>query len=255
MSRFGLRKDLHNNRELYADHGFLHHEIARRMIDYLPEDERPNTILNDGVVDAYFTNALKERFPEAVVTEQKWGEHHLNGENARGRFDLIVSNLYLHDLEEMEEKIRSYQALLNRDGRLFFTLIGIGSFPNMRHKGGVRINGFPDIEDLGNFMHGLGFQNSVLFIEKINLTYERLETLFRDARVVAGRPFKPFKGLRTPRWYERVKEQLLSIHDGTHYVVSFDVLYADATVGVIQNRQGENEVFVDISQLSKELKG
>lgn len=235
------RNYLHRHRALYADHGFLHHEIARRMIQHLGEGE-PNDIVNDGAFDEYFTNLLRKQYPKATVMENIDPDQHQE-------YDLIVSNLYLQDLHGFEERLRLYYERLKGGGRLLFTTIGMGSFYEWYDPDGFALNGFPDIEDIGNFMHGLGFKDSVLYIEKITLTYERIETLLNDARVVAGRPFEPYQGLRTPQWLERTKAALERNHDGTYYNLSFDIIYADASLPDIKNRYQDGEVRVDITNL------
>ncbi|PWD85370.1 hypothetical protein DC080_06850 [Ignatzschineria cameli] len=242
------RQQLQYHPELYGNHAFLHHEIARRMVEYLDESLAPQKILVDGAFDHYLSDLLQARFPEATIWE--------NIESLTDptlRFDLVVSNLYLQDVWEFEERVRDYQIRLNAKGKLFFTTIGTGSFPEVSYPGGPLLNEFPDIEDIGDFLHALGFKNAVLFIEKINLTYEKLDTLLKDARVVAGRPFSSFKGLRTYRWLEEWKRyaaEKLKAEDQLFHI-GFDVIYAEGTLSDIKNLQGEdNAVYVDISQLS-----
>lgn len=245
-AKFKSRNSLLHNRERYAEHGFLHHEIARRMVDYLNEEHQPQRILNDGAFDNYFTELLQQRFPGAEIVENIESVEH----DPAARFDLIVSNLLLQDVWEFEERVRDYQIRLNANGRLFFTTIGVESFENMTFEDGIAMNEFPDIEDIGNYMHALGFKDSVLFIEKIDLTYEKLDTLLNDARVVAGRPFEPFKGLRTKAWLDRWKAHAEVLHDGEFYRVPFDVIYAEGSLSDIKNLTGEgNEIFVDITNL------
>lgn len=241
------RKQLQYHPELYAEHAFLHHEIARRMVEYLEEDLTPATILVDGAFDHYLSELLQARFPEAKIEE--------NIESltdSTTRFDLIISNLYLQDVWEFEERVRDYQVRLNEHGKLFFTTIGTGSFPEISYPGGPLVNEFPDIEDIGDYLHALGFKNAVLFIEKINLTYEKLDTLLKDARIVAGRPFSSFKGLRTYQWLESWRAHAEKLKNADNlYDIGFDVIYAEGSLSEIKNLQGQNnEVFVDITNLS-----
>lgn len=245
-AKFKSRNYLLHHRGKYADHAFLHHEIARRMVDYLNEDHQPKRILNDGAFDHYLTELLQKRYPEAEIVENIESVE----DNPAARFDLIVSNLLLQDIWEFEERVRDYQIRLNAHGRLFFTTIGVESFENLTFEDGIAMNEFPDIEDIGNYMHALGFKDSVLFIEKINLTYEKLDTLLNDARVVAGRPFEPFKGLRTEGWLNRWKAHAESLYDGEFYHIPFDVIYAEGSLSDLKNLQGDGEVYVDITNLS-----
>ena len=245
------RKTLQYHPELYPEHAFLHHEIARRMVDYLDETLTPKHILVDGAFDHYLSELLQARFPEAIIAE--------NIESltdATARFDLIISNLYLQDVWEFEERVRDYQVRLNAQGKLFFTTIGTGSFPEVSYPGGPIMNEYPDIEDIGDYLHALGFKNSVLFIEKINLTYEKLDTLLKDARIVAGKPFSSFKGLRTYQWLEEWRAYAEKLKNSDNlYDIGFDVIYAEGSLSEIKNLQGmNNEVFVDITNLSTKPK-
>ena len=241
------REQLQYNPELYSKHAFLHHEIARRMVEYLEPELAPESILIDGAFDTHLRDLLQARFPSAVIME--------NIEtlsDAKLRFDLIMSNLYLQDVWEFEERVRDYQVRLNAGGKLFFTTIGTGSFPEVSYPGGPLVNEFPDIEDIGDYLHALGFKNAVLFIEKINLTYEKLDTLLKDARVVAGRPFSSFKGLRTYEWLEEWKAYAEKFKNADNlYDIGFDIIYAEGSLSDIKNLQGQNnEVYVDITNLS-----
>ena len=245
------RKTLQYHPELYPEHAFLHHEIARRMVDYLDEALTPKQILVDGAFDRYLSELLQVRFPEAIISE--------NIESltdATARFDLIISNLYLQDVWEFEERVRDYQVRLNAHGKLFFTTIGTGSFPDVSYPGGPIVNEFPDIEDIGDYLHALGFKNSVLFIEKVNLTYERLDTLLKDVRIVAGKPFSSFKGLRTYQWLEEWRAYAEKLKNSDNlYDIGFDIIYAEGSLSEIKNLQGmNNEVFVDITNLSTKTK-
>lgn len=241
------RRNLQYHPELYSGHAFLHHEIARRMVEYLEDDLQPGSILVDGAFDHYLSELLQSRFPHATITENI-----TSLTDATQRFDLIISNLYLQDVWEFEERVRDYQVRLNAEGKLFFTTIGTGSFAEITYPGGPLMNEFPDIEDIGDYLHALGFKNAVLFIEKINLTYEKLDTLLKDARVVAGKPFSSFKGLRTYQWLEEWRAYAEKFKNSDDlYDIGFDVIYAEGSLSDIKNLQGENnEVFVDITNLS-----
>lgn len=241
------RRNLQYHPELYAGHAFLHHEIARRMVEYLEEDLNPEMILVDGAFDHYLSELLQTRFPNAVIHENI-----ASLTDSTQRFDLIISNLYLQDVWEFEERVRDYQIRLNAEGKLFFTTIGTGSFEGITYPGGPLMNEFPDIEDIGDYLHALGFKNSVLFIEKINLTYEKLDTLLKDVRIVAGKPFASFKGLRTYEWLEKWRAYAEKFKNSENlYDVGFDVIYAEGSLSEIKNLQGQNnEVFVDITNLS-----
>ncbi|WP_026879379.1 hypothetical protein WMO13_00735 [Ignatzschineria larvae DSM 13226] len=237
--------------EDYTKRAFVHHEIARRMVEYLEADLAPQSIWVDGARDHYLTELLQARFPEAVIYENIYDNGMADPQLLR--VDMVISNLYLQDLWELEDRIRAYQLALNAGGKLFFTTIGVGSFQDLSHAEGPAINQFPDIEDIGDFLHALGFKNAVLFIEKINLTYERLSTLLLDAKAVAGKPFTPTQGLRTRHWiakWYRYCDQFRK-EDGI-YEIGLDVIYAEGSLSDIKNIQGQsNEVYVDINNLKK----
>ena len=87
------RKQLQYHPKLYGNHAFLHHEIARRMVEYLDEGLTPATILVDGAFDHYLSDLLRQRFPTAEI----WENIESITDSAQ-RFDLVVSNLYLQDV-------------------------------------------------------------------------------------------------------------------------------------------------------------
>lgn len=217
------RKQLNKNPRYYKTHAYLHHEVGRRLLEFISADFTPQSIIHEGVYDDFLTQRLKERFPQAVIFEEI--------ENATHTADLTMSNLFLQDVWELEEAVRTYYAITNPQGRVYFSVIGVGSFGELLHEDGIAINGFPDIEDLGDFMLEYGFKDPALSLETLTLTYEKLETLLLDLRVVGGRPFEPFKGLRTPRWLARWQENVKKeCFDGRYYHITLDVLYIEARI-------------------------
>lgn len=239
MPIFKPRSFLYQNIDLFPNHAFLHHEIADRIHSYLSDvfiHNPEQQFLIEGDCDHYLQNRLKEAYPQLKNCQSK----------RRHDADLLISNLVLQNASNIEETITAYQENLAPKGRLILTTIAHGSFESCFLPNGPMLNPLPDIRALGDYLHSLGFVDTVMHIEKITLTYETIETLLMDLRIL-GRPhFQPIcKGLRTPNWFSKWKAHMDQQKSGEYYEISLNILYGQASmppmlsVGLDENKEAK----------------
>lgn len=247
MSSFINRALLHKNPDLYADHAFLHHEIAERLVTYLQENPNftPKSVLEIGTEDHQLESLLKDAFPEISYDLLNEGDN-------KSAADLIVSNLYLQNSHNIETTIQSMKDHLNPNGKIFLSSIADGSFENCRMIDGPEINEYPGIKRLGDYLHSQGFIDVIMHLEKITLQYNDVKSLLKDVRIAGGRVQSPLmKGLRTKNWYQawidHMNEQAV---DGI-YEITMEILYAHAQMPPLHAAplNEKNEAFFDIKKL------
>ncbi|MDD4615811.1 MAG: methyltransferase domain-containing protein [Alphaproteobacteria bacterium] len=110
-----------------------------------------------------------------------------------GRFDLIVSNLGLHWVNDLPGVLAQIRAALKPDSLFIASLIGGESLRELREclleaeisiAGGAspRISPMIDLRTAGNLLRRVGFKLPVADIERVTLLYKDMFALMRDLR-------------------------------------------------------------------------
>ena len=230
----------------YIEHAVLQNEVANRLLVKLQDTPTllPRSILNLGWHAMTMAQPLTELYPLAKVVNDTQAQYLSEDE-----YDLICSNLSLHEVRDIGQMLADCWQALRPQGWLLFSCIGIDSLSELSE---LNINPYPDIRDLGNGLHGLGFINALMYREKITMTYRDLDTLLMDLRVTGGRPWQPFRGLRTARWWQDWRESMQVNAEGV-YAVNIDILYGmaqlPATKGATANAEGV--AYIPLSRVSR----
>lgn len=112
------------------------------------------------------------------------------GENA---FDLIVSNLSMHWINDLPGALLQLRRSLRPDGLFLAAMLGEGTLAELRDslmqaeievRGGVspRVSPFAELRDLGGLLQRAGFSLPVVDRDRIVVTYDNALKLFRDLR-------------------------------------------------------------------------
>lgn len=153
---------------------------------------------------------------------------------ATGSIDLAVSNLTLQWSTAPEAAIREAYRTLRRGGLLLFSTLGPDTLKELAHasadaRGCTPVHTFTDMHDLGDLLVHTGFADPVMEMERLLVTYTRLEDLLQDLRssgalsAKAGAP-----GLRTPRWRDRLFRRYEELRRDGRLPVTFEILYGHA---------------------------
>ena len=183
----------------------LHHEFARQHIDesdFLIEHAAneimhdiallnitPKTILELGPRAGHLSRKLAMQYPD---TTRHSG---LDPESSalQTNFDLIVSCMNFHWINEVEKHLRHIHSILTDEGKYVLNFAASGSLENLKHyllqcelESGTghspHIIPFPKEEKVQTMFQQCGFKFVVVSTEKIELEYENPVKLMKDLK-------------------------------------------------------------------------
>jgi len=193
-----------------ANHDFLLQESADRMIDRLEDVTRQFPVALDlGCHGGELARRLRGRFgietlissdlsPNMAQLAAQDGSLTLAADEetlpfAEGRFDLVVSNLSLHWVNDLPGALLQIRRLLKPDGLFMASMLGGETLRELRQammeaelaeEGGVspRVSPFVDVRDAGALLQRAGFSLPVADLDVVDVTYGDPMTLLADLR-------------------------------------------------------------------------
>lgn len=244
---------------------WLHAEVARRMADRLAVIRmQPQTVLDWGgraggggpLLAAAYPGAsvlAVEPAPEpgapipaAVAPAAPWWSPRRwrrpstpialePGQVGAGQAQLVWANMVLHGLGDPLATLRQWHRALSVDGFLMFSTFGPGTLAELRalyaqEEWGPPMAPLVDMHDFGDMLVETGFADPVMDQEEIVLTWADAASALAELRTL-GANLHPHRarGLRTPRWRERLLEALQRTAGGDGRVrLGFEIAYGHA---------------------------
>lgn len=193
----------------WASYDFLIRECADRLIDRIVDVKRdfPLTLdvgaragavaeMLDGargvktMVQCDLSEAMSKRakaFGPAIVADEEWLPF------ANHVFDLVLSNISLHWVNDLPGALVQIRQTLKPDGLFLATMFGGHTLQELRDcimqaeidiTGGLspRVSPFADTNDIGSLMQRAGFALPVVDSEYITVTYDNMFKLLEDLR-------------------------------------------------------------------------
>lgn len=209
-----------------GQHDFLFREVADRLADRLVDVTRRFPLALDlgarsgllaetlgarGGIETLIQAELSPRLarmaasrgPVAVADEEAlpFGD---------GRFDLILSNLSLHWVNDLPGALIQARRALKPDGLFLAALFGLGTLPELRQAlleaevevaggSGPRLSPFADLRDGAALLQRAGFALPVADADTITVTYPNALALMRElvrmgeANATVARPRRPLR--------------------------------------------------------------
>lgn len=104
-----------------------------------------------------------------------------------GSVDMVWSNLALAWAEEPSAALREFLRVLAPGGLLMFSSYGPDTLKELRAAFSAvsrarRVHSFADMHDVGDMLVACGFAEPVMDVERLTLTYPRVDDLARDLR-------------------------------------------------------------------------
>jgi malonyl-CoA O-methyltransferase len=201
-----------------ADAAALQREVERRMLERLEYVRLlPRRVLDAGCGTGRGLGLLRNRYPQvdllgvdfaqAVIGAASRSES-LPGRMRRflhgalsayvcadfarlplpaGVIDMVWSNLALAWAEDPLAALREFQRILAPGGLLMFSSYGPDTLKELKSAFSAvspahRVHPFVDMHDMGDMLVACGFAAPVMDVERITLTYSRVEDLARDLK-------------------------------------------------------------------------
>ncbi|MEG9861794.1 MAG: methyltransferase domain-containing protein [Parvularculales bacterium] len=150
-------------------------------------DATPATLKIKHLIHADSAEALLKDRPLAFTGDE---EHLPIGDNG---FDLIVSVLSLHKVNDVPGTLIQINRALRPDGLFLAALLGGNTLDELRHSltaaeaeitGGAspRISPFADVRDMGSLLQRTGFSLPVVDVDHLTAHYDTMTSLMKDLR-------------------------------------------------------------------------
>jgi NADH dehydrogenase [ubiquinone] 1 alpha subcomplex assembly factor 5 len=182
-----------------GDAGFLFAEGAERLWDRLADIKRPFTqALDLGSRDPSIAAKLREAGIATVVAGGDAAALALDLEAlpfAHGSFDLIISSLALHWVNDLPGTLLQLRQMLKPDGLLLANLFAGETLDELRialveaeseieNGASPRVSPFADLSDLASLLQRAGFALPVVDSDRIAVDYPDAWKLMRDLRAM-----------------------------------------------------------------------
>jgi len=197
-----------------ADAEFLHREIGDRLAERLDDVKRSfGCVLDLGCRDGALARALARRPGVERVIQADVSPAFARLARASNRFfatvaadeeflpfapasfDLVVSNLSLHWVNDLPGALIQLRRVLKPDGLLLAAMFGGETLTELRQallqaelteEGGAspRVSPYADVRDSGALLQRAGFALPVVDRDRIQVTYEHVFSLMADLRLM-----------------------------------------------------------------------
>lgn len=200
---------LHRDRAVanWSAHDFLFREVAERLAERLDDIRRrfPTALdlgrRGDGLVQALGARAGIETLVHtdlSPATPWRGGGPTVAADEEAlpfrdGTFDLVLSSLALHWVNDLPGALAQIRRALKPDGLFLAALFGSGTLAELREtlmeaelaeEGGAspRVSPFADVPDMGGLLQRAGFALPVVDVDTIRVTFPDTVALMKDLR-------------------------------------------------------------------------
>ena len=206
FDRATLRRRRERAARRWDDHAFLKREIATRLVERLDDVRRDFGLALDlGCHGDEIATALGERVDRAEPgarrsraglrpkgdTARPWSPTRRRCPSRRGSFDLVLSAMDLHWVNDLPGTLIQIARILKPDGLFLGAMLGGSTLWQLRQaltaaesevEGGLspRVSPFADLRDAAGLLQRAGFAMPVADSETIDVEYESALALMRD---------------------------------------------------------------------------
>ena len=160
--------------------------------------------------------------------------------------ELVWANMMLHAVVDPPALFERWHQQLAVDGFVMFSCLGPGTLRELRSVY-ARLGwpaptpGYIDMHDLGDMLVGAGFADPVMDQETLTLQWDSPAALLAELHALGGNTApERHKGLRTPRWRERLERELAALAGPDGKIgLSIEVAYGHAFKAATKLRPGQ----------------
>ena len=187
-----LRQNRKRALKNFAQHNFLHHEIANRIAENVE-------MLNRDFQNILEIGAMDDGLSKLVLSNSSGSYHFCDDEESLPiqpeSFDLILSNLNLHYINQIPQFLSQIKSLLKSNGIFIASFFGEENLSQLVHVmheteneiyGGISPRTPPtiDVKTAANLLSKVGFQNPISDFEKIEVNYSDPLNLLKDLKMM-----------------------------------------------------------------------
>lgn len=257
-----VRKSFHRAAQAYDGAAILQAQVREEMLSRLEVVKlAPQVILDAGCGTGHGLKALMTHFKGAQGLALDLAEGMLARTRAlfpRYRFwqaapqlicadieampvqsssvDLLWSNLAVQWCNDLDAAFQEFRRVLKPNGLLMLATFGPDTLKELRAASGAQhthVSRFIDMHDIGDALTRAGFSAPVLDVMHYTLTYDTVESVMRDLKVIgahnatAGRP----RGLLGKGFLQQLKQGYEHFRQQGKLPATYEVVYVHAWVG------------------------
>ena len=257
MQQIFNRKSLKLHRDRISHHltheNFLLKHFSELIIEKLDIMQKPQfkTILDLGSRSPILTKYLQQRY-EAQITQTDLSAKILENSTANSKiqcdeeelpfknekFDLIISLLNLHNINDLEPVLKNIHNLLSDDGIFIASFFGGKTLSELRKSilladaaldgASPRISPFVDVKTAASLLAHTGFAMPVTNSDKLRIEYQDPNTLYRDIKNIGESNIllNSSKYLLSRRRFAKISEIYLSefSNNANEIIATFEII-------------------------------
>lgn len=222
-----LRLNYHRSAREFANYSFLHDEVANRIEDNLAFFNRN------------FEKVLKIQRDQFIANgdEIRADDEFLPFKN--NSFDLIISNLNFHFINQIPQFLIQVKNLLKPGGVFIASFFGEENLSELRQVlyevenkiyGGIspRIAPTIDVKTAAALIQKAGFTNPISTLETIKIEYSGVDKLLKDLKMMGQGNImhKRSRKFATPRFFEEISKKYHELYQtsDSKLLASFDIV-------------------------------
>jgi len=218
INKLWLRKSFANAASTYNDVAVLQKEVAKRLVERLEYiNIQPQDMLDLGSGTGFCSELLEQRYKNAQLYSLDIAHGMLKyAKSQQGFFkrwrrsqqficgdaealplqadmsDMIISSLALQWCYDLDTTFQELHRVIKPGGLLMFATLGPDTLKELRQSWKqaddyAHVSGFIDMHDIGDALMRSGFNEPVMDVENITLTYNSVDDLMRDLKNLGSR--------------------------------------------------------------------
>ena len=164
---------------------------------------------------------------------------------ADGSVDVVFANLLLPWIDHPLVAFAEVGRVLREDGLFAFSTLGPDSLLGLRRAwqvidDGPHVNRFIDMHDVGDALVRSGLRDPVLDVDRLSVTYDNAEALFRDLTATGARNslLHRSKGLTGRQRFDTMTRALFGAGDGLPVALDLELVYGHCWGGAARHDDG-----------------